>query len=228
MNAAGQSARIDAEGMARVDRGDAEEQAFVEATPTMAALLEVAIQDMEARLATGRYESNGSLWHHGEGAIYGTGRCAICLAGATLLRLGIGDGEGVGGLEGDGPVARRLWALEDLRGGDIEAAASIFYGRDTPEWRRARCFEREDPAEAAIADGVRVEKHLDDWSKARAGVRGTGAGAAAGRAVGSPIRGGTVKDEPAGKKIAIGIAIGAALIAPIMVLVGIALNGPWW
>ncbi len=55
--------------------------------PPMSEILRIAISDMDARLASGRYIAIGERWHDSPRS---SGRpCSICLAGATFARWGI-------------------------------------------------------------------------------------------------------------------------------------------
>ena len=182
------------EHIAVTDEDGPEEVAFNARTPTLSALLEAAVQDMDAHLAKGRTSLTASEQWRAQLGTNEEAQCAACLAGAMLSGLGAGqvstvtavmDSSQLGRYERErertqkrglaiaeagrppaGTVAAKLWAVDDMRQGKMRSAAVLVYGeRATNEIARTTTVARR------CTDTIRsIEKaqRLDDWSESRA------------------------------------------------------------
>jgi hypothetical protein len=99
---------------------------FIQATPTLAALLKVAIADLEQVAADGRYELRMNVWHRPGTTIKPS--CQVCLAGAVIARsLNGSPQEELTPLDFPEEIAARLDALNYMRMGRMEVAGRAFY-----------------------------------------------------------------------------------------------------
>ena len=152
------------DGVLRLDGALEAEAVLVAGTPTLGALLEVGIEEMDRRVAEG-YEPGGGVWHSGTSE--GEATCIVCLAGALMARLGVPQGTTVERIGGEGAVAARLLALDDLREGSIESAAQALYGDGSPEHLAAAQVEaRMEAAGDGVLDEARWAQRLTVWGVA--------------------------------------------------------------
>ena len=140
------------------------ERDLVAATPTLGALLRVAVE--EADRVVGSEPStrlDGRHWQEVDGT--DPGLCACCLAGAMLRRLGVGAGHtirGFAGSETGRAVRARLYAVDWLRRGEVEQAARHLYGAGD-RGDRAAAFYGIGP----VAEEADRHRSLEPWPEAR-------------------------------------------------------------
>ena len=89
-----------------------------EKNTSLADLMTMAVDDMEALIDDPAYLFTNSVWLAG-----GAGRCCVCTAGAVMVnRLGADTSKYVSPSSFPDEVSRRLCAIDDLRTGNIRAA----------------------------------------------------------------------------------------------------------
>ena len=139
------------------------ERDLVAATPTLGALLRLAVDEGDIVVASEpATRLDGRLWQGEDGEV--PGQCACCLAGAMLRRLGIGAEGAIRGFAAAGAagraVAARLYAVDFLRRGAVDEAAKHLYGG------RGLAPDALDGIEAAAEEAER-HRTLDPWPEAR-------------------------------------------------------------
>lgn len=177
------------------DEGELETE-LREAAPTMAAMLKLAIGDVDDFVEEhGEAAVDGEIWKEKQTHLGMDGVCRRCMAGAMLMRLDVPEGDGVNfvtdrgmvvevespegkaifieeidtgeaGMPEPGTTAARLWAVEKLRTGNITGAAKLFYGKHDDTNGRTRANALYE-AEPEVGHKAAAARHLRMWSRDR-------------------------------------------------------------
>ena len=155
-------------------------------TDRLSAVLRQAIGDMDDRLAgvgeaAPKYIADGGVWHGpegprnvGEDEDLDKGECAVCLAGATFARFGVGPQETTSphALHNEGRIDddeyASLRALDELRAGSVLTAFHWWNGRSTTVMTRAMwdAAKRVEKQAEKIIDSSKIQV-LRSWRRAR-------------------------------------------------------------